>query len=907
MGGIKEVKKIFLLTITIREKMFTWFTKKTLFFKTVIIAVIAQFMFLNSPAYSLHDFDNLRPDSRMQRDGGEGLKDELLIKDYKNKIKGLKSKQVLGTGEAAYEGQSASLMNLVDELITQNLNKDYLLEVISTAIGMINSNTELYLEKYFNNPLVKSQEANLIDFSVDVIKETGVLIKKCDFKLTLKEIGWLEGEVNLLEAEAGMKLLPSLNELKLIAQRDGGSFLQIIPQNVHKGKGLADVGSGLTIEQLLALGLESAFLGHTAMRERYIREAVEGLGKTRSEAFTRLDEFINDRIKELLKHEQIKEIHLGVGSEGKNIKIEQEMQDINDQLNIDFKDVKLADLQRVNFDISYEPSVDIKPIKDEDLKEMVRSVHQFIYDWFAGKYGDENINAIWGKNLKVWFRGSVVKDKNKDNATPIMSVKVKTKENKELPGVHGVVFATSGKKVEGYLGAAQVVQNAAQRDSEEYGIGFQYGILVNFKSITADDKERTPPDEYVNWIYAALIYGKLNRKYILAQVAPPDIELNDWLSLIAKAEASTGVEMKWIQLAQESNIPIEKLTDFYKKSIAYQDSEKRSSEVFGIEEFRKFIVTVKKMQEAKQKSSRDKGIAISLNSDYSEDKGTLVKIVLRTGGAEVKDEFSSKDIFGLDELTGYESRIREILEKGDFDLTKKEDFEKIKEKIDGVYNNEVFGYNNRKSALLSYTVSRIDSALSKLRDELIIKANKTLAAVIIEAGDFNSPSMYSTVFETLSLSGVNIGIFGQGADNLKILLGKSENIISAGTYDELVLKLTALPFSLKPSNIRVVKATDTPTIVMAAAITSLFDTEVFTLAFSDFCDAMLATGVVKPETYDTTIEAVNNEIMDVQMAVQQSEVILAIELPKIELPQELKQTIQAEKQVVSEFMASIGV
>ncbi|MDP3042521.1 MAG: hypothetical protein Q8N62_07390 [Candidatus Omnitrophota bacterium] len=312
------------------------------------------------------------------------------------------------------------------------------------------------------------------------------------------------------------------------------SFLRIVPQNVHEGKGSSDVGSGLTIRQLVALpGLTGVFVGHTATRERYITEAREKLGTMRPSS--RFDEIINDRIKELLKHKKIKETHLGVGSVRKNIELKAEIEDIEKQLDIDLKDITLADLQKVNFNISYEPSIDIKPLRDEEVKEMVRQVHQFIYDWFVRNYGEDAVDPVWGRTLKVLFRGSVIKDKNKDNATPIMAVKIKTKKDKEIPGVHGFVFATSGKKVEGCLEVAQVVNDAAKRD------GLQYVVMVNLKSIEADDKDRTPPEEYVSQIYAALADGRLDRAFIIPEIAAPDVELEKWLALVAKAETPTVV------------------------------------------------------------------------------------------------------------------------------------------------------------------------------------------------------------------------------------------------------------------------------------------------------------------------------------------------------------------------------
>ncbi len=402
-------------------------------------------------------------------------------------------------------------------------------------------------------------------------------------------------------------------------------FLGIVPQNIHEGKGSLDVGAGLTIRQLVALkGLTSAFVGHTATRERYITEARGKLEAMRS--FSRFDEIINGRIKvlrglvassqfekenldpeiilpklveegyitkdlrvnsefieldndfksllqsspfsytdkqikqieailqqALSTKKKIKEIHLGVGSVRKNVELKAEIEDIEKQLDIDLKDITLADLQEVNFNISYEPSIDIKLLKDEQLKDMVRQAHQFIYDWFVRNYGEDAIDSVWGRTLKVLFRGSVIKDKNKDNVTPIMAVKIKSKKNEEIPGVHGVVFATSGKEVEGCLEVAKVVNDAAMRDS------LQYVVMVNLKSIEDNDKDRTSPEEYVNQIYAALADGRLDRAFIIPEIAAPDVELKEWLALVAKAEApavvtegSTLGEMKWEMVKQSA-------------------------------------------------------------------------------------------------------------------------------------------------------------------------------------------------------------------------------------------------------------------------------------------------------------------------------------------------------------------
>lgn len=330
-------------------------------------------------------------------------------------------------------------------------------------------------------------------------------------------------------------------------------------------------------------------------------------------------------------------------------------------------------------------------------------------------------------------------------------------------------------------------------------------------------------------------------------------------------------------------------------------AEDRSSEVLGIEQLRKFIVAEKKMQEAKQKSSWDKGVSISLDSDYSEE-GTLVKIVLRTEGVAVTKEFSSKDIFGIDELEGYASWLKLILKEGDFDLTKEKDFQKLQKEISDAYHDRVYGYTSRKSALLSLTVDMIEQALSELRDELI-KATKTLAmerfAVIIDAGDFNAPSMYSTVFETLSLPGVKIGIFGSGADNLKFLLGGGNNIIAAKGQADVEAELRDQGIT----RIKLLPSSDNPAFAMAAILTALYNTNAVNLAFNEFYKTMPKTGVIEQKVYDSTVEAVNNWIKDAQRATA----IAVAGLPGMELSETSKLAIETEKQSVTEFMAAIGV
>ncbi len=614
-------------------------------------------------------------------------------------------------------------------------------------------------------------------------------------------------------------------------------FLRIIPQNVHKGKGSSDVGSGLTIEQLAALikeGLTSAFVGHTATRERYITEAITNLGATRDDAFRRFDEIVNGRIKELLKYEKIKEIHLGVGSDRKNLALEEEIEDISKQLEVGLKDIALADLQKLNFDISYEPSRDIKPLKDEELKEMIRQAHQFIYYWFAEKYGDEAIDFLWGRTLKVLFRGSVIKDNVKDNATPIMEVRIKTMKEKAVPGVHGVVFATSGKKADGYLGVAQVVNDAAKRD------GLQYVVLVNLKSITEGDKDRTSSDEYVAYLYAALADGSLDRAFIIPEVAPPDVELEKWLGLVAEAEEAVRQEEKTENEVKAAKIKSE-----------YIQEEETIYSVSGGGAWDNFVEKV-------LENSREILKIPALKVSVKQLSGNVAQVYWQFAGINIRKNFNFNRSPGITAAAVKEfNGIIPILEKNKLDLRKDEDYARAR---------EIAAENLIAQAPVFNFIS--DELLPAMRKELSDskRAPKILEnnphVFIVPPNVFKKGGMRNIIRKTAELNevaNINFAFYGYKTEELNDIIG-IKNIITADNLDGLLKELANRNIEpadvialiapedrdsddsakFKEAGIRQIVTPDITTLAMAKAVRESFSNFDFVRgAFNEFLSKVL--------------------------------------------------------------------
>jgi hypothetical protein len=176
-------------------------------------------------------------------------------------------------------------------------------------------------------------------------------------------------------------------------------------------------------------------------------------------------------------------------------------------------------------------------------------------------------------------------------------------------------------------------------------------------------------------------------------------------------------------------------------------------------------------------------------------------------------------------------------------------------------------------------------------------------AVIVVAESFKSPVTYSTVLETLRLAGDNfkLGIFGEGAANLRIMLGGSDNIITAETHAEVGRELVER-LGIKPSNIKFVRAGNTPTITMAATLRALYDLPEVNNAFEDFYKGTVAAGVIDQETYNRTVIEMRKNMTSAALSDQ----IEAVELPKIELIAAAQTVIDAERQTVADFITSIA-
>lgn len=200
--------------------------------------IIANLIFAGVPVNGyagVSSVDKLRTRSEVMTDGGESLKGVLLIENYKKAINELAPKQILAVDKVVYERESELLINLVNKLTPQNINKDYLLKIIFAAIGIINSAAEGYSKKYFIDPpaVTHSPEALLIDLSERVTKETFGLINTLKLQLTQREISYIEDKINYLrEADSSAKLsisFKSFNEgQKKLALADGGQITTII-------------------------------------------------------------------------------------------------------------------------------------------------------------------------------------------------------------------------------------------------------------------------------------------------------------------------------------------------------------------------------------------------------------------------------------------------------------------------------------------------------------------------------------------------------------------------------------------------------------------------------------------------------------------------------------------------------
>ena len=182
-------------------------------------------------------------------------------------------------------------------------------------------------------------------------------------------------------------------------------------------------------------------------------------------------------------------------------------------------------------------------------------------------------------------------------------------------------------------------------------------------------------------------------------------------------------------------------------------------------------------------------------------------------------------------------------------------------------------------------------------------------AVIVDAESFKTPGTYSTVLEALRLAGANfkIGLFGKGAENFKILLGGSDNIVTAGTDKEAIAKLKEQGVS----RIKLWVPSDIPTITMAATLTALYNTSEVDKAFGDFYKAIQKAGVIDQQAYDGRVNEVYGKINEQRIykntAQSELEQLTAIELPKIGLTKKAADTVEKEAEAVKAFIAEFVI
>lgn len=171
--------------------------------------------------------------------GGEAISAEELIKDYKDRVHAKEPEAILPGYKEVYERGSTPLINLIEELGSQNLSEDYLLKIIYTAIRIINSKTGLYQKKSKlaessvteRFAVAYSPEALLIDLSSNIIAETFNFINRLDFSLAQDDL---------------RDIKESLGSIRIDSYRNKLLALFSDTQNQRRVRGAAERGNRLT-------------------------------------------------------------------------------------------------------------------------------------------------------------------------------------------------------------------------------------------------------------------------------------------------------------------------------------------------------------------------------------------------------------------------------------------------------------------------------------------------------------------------------------------------------------------------------------------------------------------------------------------------------------------------------------
>ncbi len=448
--------------------MLTQNMKKTKISKFTIIAIIIQFIFSSIPASAYESLDNLRPQAGMQRDGGDALKAALakLVLAKAGPFVRISPEGTAIGGETAKErGQKVSGSATLSQL--QKLG-------IDVAFGG-HSDTR---NKYVTDTSNKIKPG--LKFAVNQFLKGLSIEDESHFELALVE---------------------ALNEASKIYSEENwidlGVIAEVQPYVITAAK--------IDLEIVLK---EAKSKGKTLNYREALIDSFANF-QAREIASLSYDRRLNHRIHGQQK-EGFKTITLCVGSETKNLPVEAEIQAVYRQLEIDLENVTAEQLQKIEFLLAFEPSGKIGTGTAAEA-DYIRQVHQAIYDWLEAKYGQEIMKSIWGDKFFLLY-GASVDGKNIDG---IMAVKSTRQDMAGKALVHGVLFASSGKKAPGFLAVAKGVERAGG------GICF-----LNLKSFDADEK--TPIAEFMGEIYAAISRGEIDPLKTKLFIADHDINLRDW-------------------------------------------------------------------------------------------------------------------------------------------------------------------------------------------------------------------------------------------------------------------------------------------------------------------------------------------------------------------------------------------
>ncbi len=436
--------------------------KKTKISKFLVIAITIQFIFSGIPASAYESFDNLRPQAGAQRDGGDV--------------------NVLG----------------------------------SEIVNYVNSKYGSFVRFYAENFKVAGKNAK------EQEKNVGQVLLLPQLK-KLYEDGKLAGSLLAHSAnrKAGIDELAKEIELGLTAPVTNIEAARKESEAAANGL-ISKLGLSLE-DDARQVFYEGIFQARTAPRFT----KTEAKAEARERAVARYNEIINHRVQALLDT-NIEVINVCVGSEKKDITLEQQIFEIQQQLEKYFEGVTQEKLKGKIVKVYFEPTALIGKIAEAGAgqdaaaeEDMIRDVHQAMFNWLEKKFGFELAKSMYGKSFLTDYGASV----DGKNVKRVMAVKSVREDMKDTPLVHGVLFATYGKDVFGYLEVADGVQEAAIRDNA------RYDCVVNLKNFNV-----TVPVEYLREIYAAVYSGRINPARVDLAIADNDKNLEGWINALALAE-----------------------------------------------------------------------------------------------------------------------------------------------------------------------------------------------------------------------------------------------------------------------------------------------------------------------------------------------------------------------------------